>query len=115
MLVQSFGFRAETFARANDLLQWAELARASCLILDVVMPEMNGFELQRVVRIGYPRLPIIFITAHASPENERCALNSGAIALLRKPVADDLLLRTLRQALELPSRDSSGATPESTS
>jgi FixJ family two-component response regulator len=101
MLVNSFGFRAEAFASAKEVLKWPLLDEASCLILDVFMPEMNGLELQRQLRRTHPRLPIIFITAHAKEDEERQAMSVGAVAMLRKPVADDILLEMLRRALGL--------------
>ena len=99
MLVNSFGFRAEAFASAKDVLNWPLLDEASCLILDVFMPDMNGLELQRQLKRTHPRIPIIFITAHAREDEERQAMSAGAVAMLRKPVADDILLDTLRRAL----------------
>jgi FixJ family two-component response regulator len=104
MLVNSFGFRAETFASAKDVLKWPRLGEASCLILDVFMPEMSGLELQRQLMRTHPRIPIVFITAHASEDEERQAMSAGAVAMLRKPVADGLLLSALRRALNLPAR-----------
>jgi FixJ family two-component response regulator len=104
MLINSFGFRAESFASAKEVLKWPLLDEASCLILDVFMPEMNGLELQRQLTRTHPRIPIIFITAHANEDEERQALSTGAVAMLRKPVADGILLSTLRRALNLPAR-----------
>ena len=112
MLVDSFGFRAEAFASAKDVLQWPHLDEASCLILDVCMPEMNGLELQRQLRRTHPRLPIIFITACAKEEEERQAMTAGAVTMLRKPVADGILLDALRQALGPAGPGLSQATPE---
>jgi FixJ family two-component response regulator len=99
MLVNSFGFRTETFASAKEVLKWPRLGEASCLILDVFMPEMNGLELQRQLTRTHPRIPIVFITAHANEAEEKQAMTAGAVAMLRKPVADCILLSTLRRAL----------------
>jgi len=97
--VGSLGLRSEAFADARDFLDWPSLSEASCLILDVVMPGMNGLALQRqLVRVS-PRLPIIFITGHAKEHEERQALDCGAVAVLRKPVPEGLLLSTLRSVL----------------
>ncbi|MDB6169497.1 MAG: putative two component response regulator [Verrucomicrobia bacterium] len=103
MLVQSFGFRAEAFARAEDFLKWPLLDETSCLILDVLMPGITGLELQRLLKWTRPRLPIIFITAHAKEHEEKQAINTGAVAVLRKPVTEILLLNTLRAALSRPT------------
>jgi FixJ family two-component response regulator len=101
MLVKSFGFRAEAFASAQEILAWPRLDQAACLVLDVFMPGMNGLELQRRLRQTYPRIPIIFLTAHAKEDEERQAMKEGAVAMLRKPVPDCVLLDTLRLALNL--------------
>jgi FixJ family two-component response regulator len=100
MLVASFGFRAEAFARAKDLLDWPELGEASCLILDVFMPEMNGLDLQRRLSRIRPGLPIVFMTGRAKEHEERQAMGAGAVAVLRKPVAESVLLNTLRSSLD---------------
>jgi FixJ family two-component response regulator len=99
MLVNSFGFRAETFGSAKEVLKWPRLCEAACLILDICMPEMNGLTLQRQLTRTHPRIPIVFITAHANEAEEKQAMNAGAVAMLKKPVADGILLKTLRQAL----------------
>ncbi|MDB6094412.1 MAG: response regulator receiver protein [Verrucomicrobia bacterium] len=109
MLVNSFGFRTEAFASAREVLNWPLLGDAACLILDVFMPGMNGLELQRQLGQTHPHIPIIFITAHAKEEDERHALRAGAVAMLRKPVADDVLFEALRRALDPESFGQSGS------
>jgi FixJ family two-component response regulator len=99
LLVGCFGYRAEAFARARDFLHSPRLEEVSGLILDVVMPEMNGLELQRELARIRPGLPIIFVTAHAQERDERQALAGGAIAVLKKPVPAGALLGALRAAL----------------
>jgi FixJ family two-component response regulator len=100
MLIVSLGFRAEAFARAKQFLQWPLLGEASCLILDVCMPEMNGLELQRRLGRSHPHLPIIFITACAKEDEEKQVMGAGAVAMLRKPVPESILTETLRRALD---------------
>jgi FixJ family two-component response regulator len=99
MLVSSFGFRTEAFASARELLQWPRLDEVACLILDVCMPDMTGIQLQRRLRQSHPRLPIIFITGCAKEADEIQALSAGAIVMLRKPVAEEVLCEALRRAL----------------
>ena len=98
--VRSLGMRAETFASAQDLLKSERLAEATCLILDVRMPNMDGLELQRRLRETRQRIPVVFISARATKEEEDRALRSGAVAFLRKPVRKDALLRVIHMALE---------------
>jgi len=83
--VRSLGMRAETFASAQDLLNSGRVAEAACLILDVRMPNMDGPELQRRLRENRQRIPVVFISARATKEEEDRALRSGAVAFLRKP------------------------------
>src|SRR5260370_5994475 len=59
-----------------------------CLILDVQMPGMDGWELQRLLANANHRIPIIFVTAYASDDEQRRATQAGALAFLRKPVSE---------------------------
>ena len=98
--VRALGMRAETSASAQDLLNAERLTEAACLILDVRMPKMDGLELQRRLWEIGQRIPVVFISARATKEEEDRALRSGAVAFLRKPVGKDALLRVIRMALE---------------
>ena len=97
-LISTFGFSAEAFASAQAFLDSGSLQDTACLILDVRMPGIDGLELQRRLAGTHRRLPIIFITAHASAEEERRAQQAGAIAFLRKPVSVQALLSALHAA-----------------
>jgi FixJ family two-component response regulator len=101
-LVRSLGMNAEIFASGQEFLDCIEALpsfHANCAILDVQMPGMNGLEIQqRLARGGNP-MPIIFITAHDEVGVRERALASGAVAFLRKPFDDELLIKTLRAAL----------------
>ena len=71
-----------------------------CAILDVQMPGMNGFELQELLVKSGNKIPLIFITAHDEVGAREKALGAGALAFLRKPFDDELLVRTLSEALK---------------
>ena len=101
LLIESYGFRAEVFESAEEFLKSGELNGASCLIVDVQMPGMDGLQLQtRLAAIGRS-IPIIFITAYDSKESRRRAMQAGAVAFLGKPFSDEQLLQTIRSALEI--------------
>jgi FixJ family two-component response regulator len=102
-LVRTSGMRAEIFGSAKDLLSSGRVAEAACLILDVRMPNMDGLKLQRRLRETMQRVPVIFFSAQATEEEKNRALQSGAVAFLRKPVSKDELLRVIHLALESPS------------
>jgi FixJ family two-component response regulator len=92
-LIRSLGYRAEAFGSAEEFLDSGQATKTACLILDVRMPRIDGLELQR--RLAGSAIPIVFITARASEEEERRALQAGAVAFLRKPVDKEALLRVL--------------------
>ena len=104
-LIRSFGYRAEAFGSAEEFLDSGQAKKTACLILDVRMPRMDGLELQRRLAGSKPPIPIVFITARASEEEERRALQAGAVAFLRKPVDKAVLLGVL----ETIFKSSSGA------
>ena len=99
-LLLSSGLRAEAFASADDFLQSGRVAETACLLLDVRMPGMDGLELQRRLSETDRMIPIIFLSARASEEEERRALRAGAAEFLRKPVSKEALLRAIRAVLE---------------
>ena len=99
-LLLSSGLRAEAFASAEDFLQSGRVAETACLLLDVRMPGMDGLELQRRLSETDRMIPIIFLSARASEEEERRALRAGAAEFLRKPVSKEALLNAIRAVLE---------------
>ena len=99
-LLRSSGFRAEAFASAEEFLNSKSAAETACLILDLRMPGMNGLELQRRLAQNGDPVPIIFLSAHASEEDERSALSAGAVEFLRKPIGKEALLNAIRDALK---------------
>jgi FixJ family two-component response regulator len=102
-LVRSLAMDAETFGSGQDFLDLLEAMpsfQPDCLILDVQMPRMNGLAMQdQLVKSGHP-IPTIFITAHDEVGVREKALAGGAVAFLRKPFNDELLIKTLQEALK---------------
>lgn len=99
-LIESFGYRAGAFESAESFLMSAQLQDTSCLILDVRMPGMNGFELQKELAAAGYRIPIVFITSYDDKESRGRAMQSGAVAFLSKPFRDEQLLQIVRSALQ---------------
>jgi two-component system, LuxR family, response regulator FixJ len=102
-LIRSLGMRCAAFFSGVDLLNSGRVTEASCLILDVRMPNLDGLQLQQRLKETTPSIPVIFFSAHAGNEEEDQALRSGAVAFLRKPVHRDDLLRVIHMALERTS------------
>ncbi len=102
-LVRSLAMDAETFTSGQqflDLLDAMPSFQSDCLILDVQMPGMNGIEVQERLNKSGNHIPVIFITAHDEVSLREKAIAAGALAFLRKPFNDDLLIKTLRKALK---------------
>jgi FixJ family two-component response regulator len=104
-LVASAGHTPLVFASAEEFLQSGAPELAICLITDVRMPGIDGLELQRRVRLQYPTLPVIFITAHYDDEIRRRALSQGAAGFLHKPFDAADLLGAIELALSTRPED----------
>ena len=98
-LIQSVGYKAKGFPSAEAFLKSRQLLNTACLILDVRMPSLGGFELQRRLVAGNHRIPIIFITAYDSDDVRSQALRAGAAGLPCKPFPQEALFHAVRSAL----------------
>jgi FixJ family two-component response regulator len=99
-LMKSLGFAAEAFGSAQSFLKSNHLHRVSCLIADVQMPGMTGFELHtHLVASGNP-IPTILITAYPDDGARVRALKAGVICYLTKPFAEKDLLTCIESALD---------------
>jgi FixJ family two-component response regulator len=87
-LLRGFGFAAAAFASADEFLNFADMSRTRCLLLDVCMPGMSGPELQLELASRGIRVPIIFITARADTSIREKLMQGGAAACLFKPFSE---------------------------
>jgi FixJ family two-component response regulator len=97
-LVRSAGYQCAVFASAEDFLDSGP-PETDCLVLDVRMPGLDGFELHRRLHEMNFLVPVIFVTGHADTELRADALSQGATALLAKPFNDDALLGAIQSAM----------------
>lgn len=98
-LLESAGYRGHTFASAEAFLDSLSRSRPACLVLDVHLDGMNGFELQTCLMEAGAEVPIIFITAHDDAGTRARMEQSGAAGHLRKPFDDAALLDLIRRAV----------------
>jgi FixJ family two-component response regulator len=99
-LISASGLRVECFASAHEFLLHRPSAGPSCLVLDVRMPDVGGFELQHELLASGRELPVIFITAHGDIPMAVQAMKAGAFEFLPKPFRGEDLLSAIGQALE---------------
>jgi len=99
-LIRSAGLRVETFSSAREFLGQSSSSAASCLVLDVRLPDQNGLALQRELAAIDNQIPIIFITGHGDIPMSVRAMKAGAIEFLTKPFHDQELLEAIHQAIK---------------
>jgi len=99
-LLMSVQYRVLTFWSAEEFFQ-ADFKRSpGCLLLDIRLPGISGFELQEELRAAGVRMPVIFVTGHDHAGMEERAMWLGATAYLRKPFDEEALLGAIRMAMK---------------
>jgi FixJ family two-component response regulator len=99
-LLRSAGFLSRTFESAEAFLRSGRQQDTACLITDIRMPGMSGLELQIRLNAERCKIPTIFITAHGDEEMRLQALREGAVEFMPKPFDDEVLIESVRAALE---------------
>ena len=100
ILLGERNYRIETCPSARDAVAWLENNRCDLMLLDLMMPEMDGFDLLDFVKDRYPDVTVIMMTGHASIESAVEALKRGAYDYLGKPFEHDELVRRVENALD---------------
>ena len=90
----------------EELLLHPDLGAAKCLILDFKMPEMDGIEVLDRLRAKGIRLPVVLITGHATAALRSRAAEAGVLSVLQKPLLGNVLLDSIRGAVQ-PARAAS--------
>src|SRR5262245_61130602 len=90
-LIRSAGLNVKTFATAQEILANLEKEVPSCLVLDILLPGIDGFELQGQLARKDIRIPIIFLTGHGDIPMSVQAIKAGAVDFLTKPFNDENL------------------------
>ena len=98
-LLRLAGYEVATFGSAQDFLGAVSILLPQCLVLDVHMPEMTGFELQGRLAAQGDCMPVIMMTAYDSPWTRACARRGGSFGLLVKPFDPQELLGAIAEAL----------------
>jgi FixJ family two-component response regulator len=98
-LLSSFDLHVVAFGSASEYMAYPQADVASCLILDVELPDINGLDLQsQVAQDNHP--PIVFITGHGDIPSSVRAIKTGAVDFLTKPFKEADLMRAIRTAIE---------------
>ena len=97
----TLGYGARGFASAERFIAENGENSCDCIITDVHMTAMSGFDLKRELTSRGSTKPVIMITAQAESALETRAMACGAFCLLRKPLDDDVLIGFIERALEI--------------
>jgi len=97
-LLGAAGYRVEAFDSALGFLALPS-RRPGCVVLDLLMPELTGAELQQRLLLGDDPLPVVFLSGGGDVPGAVEAMKAGAVDFLRKPVDGDALLRAVERAV----------------
>ena len=95
-LLSSAGWIAKSFDDPHSFLDYAQTHRPKVVVLDILMPVMNGLEVQRRLRNISPSTRVIILTSNDDPTVRGKAMEVGAVAFFLKPVDNDALLEAIR-------------------
>ena len=101
-LLESADYEVRLFSSAKALLKCGLLAEIDCLVSDIDLPEMDGFELARLVQAARPELPIILITGHTQILSRTPPAGLGPYRLFRKPFDSQALLSAIDDVTRKP-------------
>jgi len=97
-LLATRGFRVEEYERGDEFLAAVGSRSLHCVLLDLHLPGINGFEVLETLGIRRIPVPVIVITAHDEPGTAERVVALGASAYLRKPVERDVLFAAIAEA-----------------
>lgn len=98
-VLRASGMQVVTFPGGSEFLHALQTFSPQCIVLDLHMPKLSGFEVLEVLMQLANRPPVLVVTGHDSPEARARALAWGASAYLTKPIDDDLLLGEIASAV----------------
>ena len=104
-LLRAGGLAVECFAAGPEFMASLPEREPACLVLDLHMPGMDGFAVQAALAKSGRHLPTVVITGHDTSESHQRALDGGAAAYLRKPVAGRVLLDAVMAACHQSAGD----------
>ena len=100
-MVRSFGFDVQLLESGRDCLDGPYVDQASCLIVDIMMPDINGFELHALLAASGRDIPTIFMTGQCDQKSFSRAQSIGGVAILNKPCDANLLHDAIDKAVAM--------------
>jgi FixJ family two-component response regulator len=103
-LMRTNGYTVRCYESASEFLRRPGTEKLDCLVADVQMPGLTGFELHAALEARGVHLPVVYMTAHDTPWAREQASMAHAVAFLAKPFHGEDLLTALELALDRPDR-----------
>ena len=100
MLLVTYGFKVDTFTSAEDYFNAVPNSVPGCLLLDIHMPRLDGWEALRRIIESESKRPVIIISGDTNVELNEKALKAGAVGFLQKPFNDQALVDLIKVAVE---------------
>lgn len=98
-LLSDSGFQVHTARSGKEALSFLETRIPDAILLDLIMPEMDGIETLNTIRGKFSNIPIILCTAAGQEPIVRLAMLAGAAGVIIKPYDPDTMIRTVRRTL----------------
>ena len=99
-LLNSEGYSVKIFSSSEEFLKDVPCETSGCLLLDIIMPGMNGLELQEHLNSSGYKMPVIFVTAVEKTHYREKAINGGAAGYILKPFRARLLLNLIYNVMK---------------
>ncbi|MBR0902733.1 response regulator transcription factor [Bradyrhizobium liaoningense] len=99
-LLDAVGFQVASYTTPKAFLDIAHSLLGGCVLLDLRMPEMDGFEVHARLRLINPDLPVIVVTAQGDVQTAVRAMKAGAVDFIEKPYSDEALIAAIESALK---------------
>jgi FixJ family two-component response regulator len=99
-LLRAAGYSVTTHASGNEFLSSLGNSQPACVVIDLHMPGLSGFDLLQVLGERFERMPAIVLTADRDPRIQPAVMEKGAAACLRKPLEDTTLLDAIAAVLQ---------------
>lgn len=103
-LLHAAGMESRCWLSGGSFLRGVDVEREGCVILDLRMPDKDGFEVQLELAARQSRLKVIMVSGHADSALARKALDAGAFDFIEKPYDEARLLMKVEQALSISGR-----------
>lgn len=100
VMLRTDGYAVKTFGSCQSFLDNFKQTQSACLLLDLHLPDMDGWELLDVLRERNIEIPVILITGRNSPDYQARATAAGTVALFGKPLNHDALLDAIDTAIQ---------------